>query len=97
LLPRRQLAGSQMQDSKDVLTAISGHELVSTGTVQCFCCEYASPAPVRQGGSPSVHQKLVDIPYQTWFRVRFDAVMGQAAGRVHGNARGDMLRVYAPG
>jgi hypothetical protein len=33
LLPRGQLARSQVQDSKDVLTAVSGHVLVSTGTV----------------------------------------------------------------
>jgi hypothetical protein len=33
VLPRGQLARSQVQDSKDVLTAVSGHVLVSTGTV----------------------------------------------------------------
>src|ERR1035437_7765439 len=36
VLPRRQLARSQVQDSKDVLTAVSGHEFVSTGTVRYF-------------------------------------------------------------
>ena len=35
LLPRRELACSEVQDSKDVLTAVSGHVWVSTGTVQC--------------------------------------------------------------
>jgi len=34
-LPRRKLARSEVQDSKYVLTAISGHGLVSTGTVLC--------------------------------------------------------------
>lgn len=61
-----------MQDSKYVLTAVSGHVWVSTRTVQklvrdCYC-EYASGAPVRQGGSWSIHQKLVDIPYQIRFQ-----------------------------
>ncbi len=48
LLPRGQLARSQVQDSKDVLTAVSGHVLVSTGTVPMHlmrvCKLHARPA-----------------------------------------------------
>jgi hypothetical protein len=36
--------------------------------------EYPSHASFRQGGLPSVHQKLVDIPYQIRFPGRFAAV-----------------------
>jgi hypothetical protein len=67
-----------MQDSQNVLPAISGHVWVSTGTVRMlvrdFYSEYASRAPVRQGGSRSVAQKLVDIPYQIWFQHGLAAV-----------------------
>jgi hypothetical protein len=75
LLPRRQLARSEMEDTKYVLPAVSGHVWVSTGTVQNlfrdFCCEYAAWRARVQGGSSSLHQKLVDIRYQIWFRGDF--------------------------
>ena len=45
--------------------------------LDCYC-EYASRAPGRQGGLPSLHQKLVDIPYQIWFQPRLAAVFLQS-------------------
>ena len=59
LLPRRQLAGSQMQNSQNVLTAISGHVWVSTGTVQCSCG--TSDASMRREGArgKGVHRLFI--------------------------------------
>jgi hypothetical protein len=40
LLPCSELAAPQMENSKNVLTAVSGHVWVSTGTVQWSCWDF---------------------------------------------------------